>query len=215
MPEAWPGDVVEPMSKMRQLISDHMVMSRRTSAHVTSFFEIDLTRVARIRATKRAEFEAHDRPEADVPAVHHPGGRRRRSRRIRSLNASVAGNNVIYRKQYNIGIAVALDWGLIVPVIKHAEDLSLVGLDAGAERPRCAGRTSACSPRKCRTARSRSRTRACSARSWARRSSTSRRWRSWASARSRSVPRCSPGRTARTRSRFGPARTSRSRSITG
>ena len=58
MPEPWAGDVVEPMSKMRALISEHMVASRHTSAHVTSFIEIDFTRVARIRAKKRAEFEA-------------------------------------------------------------------------------------------------------------------------------------------------------------
>ncbi|MFL5463548.1 MAG: biotin/lipoyl-containing protein, partial [Gemmatimonadaceae bacterium] len=58
LPEPWPGDVIEPMSKMRALISEHMVASRHTSAHVTSFIEIDFTRVARIRAKKRAEFEA-------------------------------------------------------------------------------------------------------------------------------------------------------------
>ena len=58
LPEPWPGDRVEAMSKMRGLISDHMIASRRTSAHVTSFMEMDLTRVARIRAQKRAEFEA-------------------------------------------------------------------------------------------------------------------------------------------------------------
>ena len=55
--EAWPGDVVEPMSKMRQLISEHMVASRHTSAHVSSFFEVDFTHIARIRAKFRAEFE--------------------------------------------------------------------------------------------------------------------------------------------------------------
>src|SRR5579864_7369587 len=57
LPDAWPGDVVEPMSKMRSLISEHMVLSRRTSAHVTSVFEIDYTRVARIRAAHRVAFE--------------------------------------------------------------------------------------------------------------------------------------------------------------
>jgi 2-oxoglutarate dehydrogenase E2 component (dihydrolipoamide succinyltransferase) len=127
MPEPWPGDVVEPMSKMRQLISDHMVVSRRTSAHVTSVFEVDLTRIARIRAKRRAEFEAASGSrlsylpfviKATVDGL----------RQFPAMNASVAGTNVIYRKQYNIGIAVALDWGLIVPVIKHADDLSLVGL---------------------------------------------------------------------------------------
>jgi pyruvate dehydrogenase E2 component (dihydrolipoamide acetyltransferase) len=127
LPEAWAGDVVEPMTKMRALISDHMVLSRRTSAHVTSVFEIDLTRIAKIRAKKRAEFEAASGQrlsylpfiiKATVDGL----------RQFPALNASVAGADVIYRKQYNIGIAVALDWGLIVPVIKHADELSLVGI---------------------------------------------------------------------------------------
>jgi 2-oxoglutarate dehydrogenase E2 component (dihydrolipoamide succinyltransferase) len=127
LPVAWPGDVVEPMTKMRALISDHMVLSRRTSAHVTSVFEVDLTRIARIRAKKRAEFEAATGErlsylpfiiKATVDGL----------RQFPALNASVAGTDVIYRKQYNIGIAVALEWGLIVPVIKHADELSLVGI---------------------------------------------------------------------------------------
>ena len=134
MPEPWAGDVVEPMSKMRALISEHMVASRHTSAHVTSFIEIDFTRVARIRAKKNAEFEA-------------PGARGTRAdgqkltympfiikavtqglQAFPVMNSSVAGTNVIYRKQINIGVAVALEWGLIVPVIKHADDLSLSGI---------------------------------------------------------------------------------------
>jgi 2-oxoglutarate dehydrogenase E2 component (dihydrolipoamide succinyltransferase) len=57
LPEPWPGDVVEPMTKMRALISEHMVASRHTSAHVSTFFEVDFTRIARIRAKNRAEFE--------------------------------------------------------------------------------------------------------------------------------------------------------------
>ena len=127
VPEPWPGDVVEPMTKMRALISEHMVASRRTSAHVTSFNEIDFTRVARIRARRRAEFEASSGQKltympfiikATVDAL----------KAFPVVNASVAGNSIIYRKQYNIGVAVALDWGLIVPVIKRAEDLSLSGL---------------------------------------------------------------------------------------
>ncbi|HEU4748532.1 MAG TPA: dihydrolipoamide acetyltransferase family protein [Gemmatimonadaceae bacterium] len=126
-PEPWAGDVVEPMSKMRALISDHMVASRRTSAHVTSFFEVDLTRVARIRAKKRAEFEAG----TGLKLTYMPFIIKAVTEGLRTfpiLNSSVAGTNVIYRKQINIGVAVALDWGLIVPVIKRADDLSLSGI---------------------------------------------------------------------------------------
>jgi pyruvate dehydrogenase E2 component (dihydrolipoamide acetyltransferase) len=125
--EPWPGDVVEQMSKIRQLTSDHMVLARRHAAHVTSFFEIDLTRVARIRQKARAEFEQRTGQKLTyLPFIikvvidalkQHP-----------VLNAAHTGNRVVYRKQYNVGIAVALDWGLIVPVIKHADDLSLSGL---------------------------------------------------------------------------------------
>jgi pyruvate dehydrogenase E2 component (dihydrolipoamide acetyltransferase) len=125
--EAWPGDVVEPMSKIRQLTSDHMVVARRHAAHVTSFFEIDLTRVSRLRQKARAEFEQRTGQKLTyLPFVikvvvdalkRHP-----------VLNAAHTGNRIVYRKQYNVGIAVALDWGLIVPVIKHADDLSLSGL---------------------------------------------------------------------------------------
>ena len=127
VPEAWPGDQVEPMTQIRRLTSDHMVAARRTAAHVTSFFEIDLTRIARVRAKARAEFEAKTGQKLTfLPFIikvvvdglkQHP-----------VLNAAVAGTNIIYRKQYNIGIAVALDWGLIVPVIKNADDLSITGL---------------------------------------------------------------------------------------
>jgi pyruvate dehydrogenase E2 component (dihydrolipoamide acetyltransferase) len=126
--QAWPGDVVEPMSKIRRLTSDHMSQARRVAAHVTSFFEVDLTRVARIRAGMRKEFEAQTGQKLTylpfiVQAViaqlkRHP-----------MMNAAVNGTDMIYRKQYNIGIAVALDpTGLIVPVVKRADDLSLGGL---------------------------------------------------------------------------------------
>ena len=127
VPEAWPGDQVEPMTQIRRLTSDHMVAARRTAAHVTSFFEIDLTRIARVRSKARAEFESKTGQKLTfLPFIikvvvdglkQHP-----------VLNAAVAGTNIIYRKQYNIGIAVALDWGLIVPVIKNADDLSITGL---------------------------------------------------------------------------------------
>ncbi len=127
LPEPWPGDKVEPMSKMRQLISEHMVMSRHTSAHVSSFFEIDFTRIARIRAKHRAEFERTTGEKLTyLPFIIKAVVDGLRAYPI--LNAAVRGNEVIYRKPVNVGIAVALDWGLIVPVIKNADNLSLTGL---------------------------------------------------------------------------------------
>jgi pyruvate dehydrogenase E2 component (dihydrolipoyllysine-residue acetyltransferase) len=126
-PEPWPGDHVEPMTRMRALISDHMVASRRTSAHVTSFMEIDLTRVARIRARKRAEFEAATGQKLTyMPFIIASVVQGLKAFPI--VNSSVAGRNIIYRRPINIGVAVALDWGLIVPVIKNAENLSLAGI---------------------------------------------------------------------------------------
>jgi 2-oxoglutarate dehydrogenase E2 component (dihydrolipoamide succinyltransferase) len=127
MPEAWPGDVVEPMSRIRALTAEHMSLSRRTNAHVTSFFEVDLTRVSRIRAMMRGEFEKQSGQKLTyLPFILTAVTAALKQFPI--LNAAVAGSNIIYRKQYNLGIAVALDWGLIVPVIKRADELSLVGL---------------------------------------------------------------------------------------
>ncbi len=126
--QPWAGDVVEPMTKIRRLTADHMAQARRVAAHVTSFFEVDLTRVARIRAGMRKDFETQTGQKLTylpfiVQAViaqlkRHP-----------VMNAAAGGTDIIYRKQYNIGIAVALDpTGLIVPVVKRADDLSLGGL---------------------------------------------------------------------------------------
>jgi pyruvate dehydrogenase E2 component (dihydrolipoamide acetyltransferase) len=127
LPEPWVGDIVEPMSRIRALTAEHMSLSRRTNAHVTSFFEVDLTRVARIRAKLRADFEKQSGEKLTylpfiLTAVTSA------LKQFPILNAVVSGSNIIYRKQYNLGIAVALDWGLIVPVIKRADELSLVGL---------------------------------------------------------------------------------------
>jgi pyruvate dehydrogenase E2 component (dihydrolipoamide acetyltransferase) len=126
-PEPWPGDKVEAMSKIRALTSEHMVASRRTHAHVTSFFEVDLTRIARIRQKNRAAFEAQTGQKLTfLPFIIRTVVETLKQFPV--LNATVSGGNIIYRKQYNVGIAVALDWGLIVPVIKRADDLSLSGL---------------------------------------------------------------------------------------
>jgi 2-oxoglutarate dehydrogenase E2 component (dihydrolipoamide succinyltransferase) len=126
-PEVYPGDVVEPMSVMRQRIMEHMVLSRRTSAHVTSFMEIDFTRVARIRQKHRAEFlERSGQKLTYMPFIIKAVVDGLKAYPV--MNSSVSGTSVIYRKEYNIGVAVALDWGLIVPVLKHADDLSLTGI---------------------------------------------------------------------------------------
>jgi 2-oxoglutarate dehydrogenase E2 component (dihydrolipoamide succinyltransferase) len=124
----WAGDVVEPMTKLRRLTSEHMALARRVAAHVTTFHEIDLTRVARVRAAMRGAFEAQTGEKLTyMPFVLQAVVMTLKRHAI--LNAAVNGNDLIYRKRYNIGIAVALEpAGLIVPVIKHAEDLSLSGL---------------------------------------------------------------------------------------
>jgi pyruvate dehydrogenase E2 component (dihydrolipoamide acetyltransferase) len=129
---AWPGDVVEPMSKLRKLTFDHMAIAKRVAAHVTTVWEIDLTRVARVRAAIRAEFEsASGQKLTYLPFILHAVVAT--LKRHPSLNSTTNGADVIYRKRYNIGLAVALDpTGLIVPVIKHAEDLSLTGLAKAA-----------------------------------------------------------------------------------
>jgi 2-oxoglutarate dehydrogenase E2 component (dihydrolipoamide succinyltransferase) len=115
------------MSQIRRLTSDHMVAARRTAAHVTSFFEIDLTRVARLRARARADVEASTGQKLTfLPFIIKVVVEALRQFPV--LNAAVAGTNIIYRNPINVGIAVALDWGLIVPVIKNADDLSITGL---------------------------------------------------------------------------------------
>ena len=127
VPEPWPGDVVEPMSRMRALISEHMVMARRTAAHVTSFMEVDLTRIARIRAARKEEFRAQTGQNLTyLPFIIQSAISGLKAFPV--MNSSVAGTSIIYRKQYNVGIAVALDWGLLVPVIRNADNLSLSGI---------------------------------------------------------------------------------------
>ncbi len=128
MPQPWAGDTVEPMSKMRRLTSEHMTRARREAAHVTSFFEVDLTRVSRIRSGMRKEFEAQSGQKLTyLPFILQAVTQQLKRHPV--LNASVAGGDIIFRKQINLGIAVALDpTGLIVPVVKRADELSLTGL---------------------------------------------------------------------------------------
>ena len=128
VPAFKPGDNVEvvPMSVMRRKIAEHMVLSRRTSAHVHSVFEVDYTRVAKIRAARKADYERQGVKltymsflmKATVDAL----------KAVPVINTSIDGDNIVYKKNINLGIAVALDWGLIVPVIRHAEEKSMLGL---------------------------------------------------------------------------------------
>ncbi len=123
--EAWEGDTVEPWSRIRKLTADHMVMSRRVSAHVNSFFEIDFTRIAQLRARKKKEYA--DRGVNLTFLAFITKAIAENLRKHPGINAAVSGEATIYRRDVNIGIAVALDWGLIVPVVKHADELSLLG----------------------------------------------------------------------------------------
>jgi pyruvate dehydrogenase E2 component (dihydrolipoamide acetyltransferase) len=129
---AWPGDTVEPMSKIRRLTADHMRQAKQVAAHVTSFFEIDLTRIARLRQATRAEFEKETGQKLTfLPFIIRAVIENLRRHPV--LNATVSGTDVILRKRYNIGIAVALEpTGLIVPVLKGADGLNLTGLTRGA-----------------------------------------------------------------------------------
>ena len=124
--EAWPGDRVEPMSKIRKITADHMIQSRRTSAHVTSYFEVDYSRIAELRAKNKASYAERGANLTFLAFIAKACAEQLRAHPI--VNAAVSGDTVIYRRDINIGIAVALEWGLIVPVIKHADELSLMGL---------------------------------------------------------------------------------------
>ncbi|GAB1341069.1 dihydrolipoamide acetyltransferase family protein [Gemmatimonas sp.] len=146
LPTPWAGDVVEPMSKIRKLTSDHMATAIRVAAHVTTFWEIDLTRVARIRAAMRRDFEAQSGQKLTyMPFILQAVSAQLKRHPL--INAAVAGNDIIYRKQINLGIAVALEpTGLIVPVLKRADELSLTGLSRGVNDLAARARSKKLSP---------------------------------------------------------------------
>ena len=124
--EPWPGDRVEPFSKIRKITADHMIMSRRVSAHVTSFFEVDYSRVAELRRKQKAASAERGMNLTYLAFIAKACAENLRKHPV--VNAAVSGDNIIYRRDVNIGIAVALEWGLIVPVVKRADELSLSGL---------------------------------------------------------------------------------------
>jgi pyruvate dehydrogenase E2 component (dihydrolipoamide acetyltransferase) len=130
-PKPQVGDRVEQMSVMRKKIAEHMVLSRRTSAHVTTVYEIDMTRIARLRDQHRdAFYERTGTKLTFMPFIFEAVNKALRKYPI--FNAQVSGEQIIYKQDINLGMAVALDWGLIVPVIKRADDLSISGLARAA-----------------------------------------------------------------------------------
>ena len=116
-PPAAPGaDQVQPMSVMRKRIAEHLIASRRTSAHVHSVFEVSFARVARVREAKKSEQENAGAKISYMSFIIKAAADALRA--VPVVNASIDGDNVVYHRDVNIGVAVALDWGLIVPVIK-------------------------------------------------------------------------------------------------
>jgi 2-oxoglutarate dehydrogenase E2 component (dihydrolipoamide succinyltransferase) len=125
----YPGDLV-PMSNMRKLIAKHMIESRRTSAHVHCMYEVDFTRIVNLRNKLKAGFEQrHGARLTFMPFFVRAAVMALQQWPI--INANIDGDNIRYHRQINMGIAVALDWGLIVPVLKNAGDLNFLGLQRG------------------------------------------------------------------------------------
>ncbi|HTW58843.1 MAG TPA: 2-oxoglutarate dehydrogenase, E2 component, dihydrolipoamide succinyltransferase [Terriglobales bacterium] len=129
IPAPFPGDLV-PMTKMRHLIAKHMVESRRISAHVHCMYEVDFTRIVNVRGKQKNGFEQRH----GVRLTFMPFFVRAAIMALQQwpiINASIEGENIRYHRNINVGIAVALDWGLIVPVLKNAGDLNFLGLQRG------------------------------------------------------------------------------------
>ena len=133
IPAFKPGDKVEivPMTIMRKKIAEHMVLSAHTSPHVYSVYEVDFHRLSKLRDKKKGEYEKNGAKlsftaliaKATVDAI----------RAFPIVNASIDGDNIVYKKDINLGIAVALDQGLLVPVIRNADERNLLGLSRAIE----------------------------------------------------------------------------------
>lgn len=127
MPGAAASHKVEPMSMMRQKIAEHMVFSKRTSAHVTTVHKVDMTNISKIRNKMKATFQAqYGFGLTFLPFVSRACIAALREFPI--VNASIDGTNIVYHRDINLGIAVALEGGLIVPVIRNADEKNIVGL---------------------------------------------------------------------------------------
>jgi 2-oxoglutarate dehydrogenase E2 component (dihydrolipoamide succinyltransferase) len=115
------------MTPMRKAIAEHMILSRRTSAHVSTVFEVDMTSIVQLREKHKESFEARE----GIKLTYTPFLVKALVDTVREfpvLNCSVSGDNIVYKREVNVGIAVALDTGLIVPVVKQAHLKSLTGL---------------------------------------------------------------------------------------
>ncbi len=120
-------DEVVAMTRIRRITAENMILSKRTSAHVTTVFHIDYTNIARLRAKHKDDFLAKN----GVKLTYLPFIFRSVIQAIPQfpqVNASIDGDNIVYHKDVHLGMAVALDWGLIVPVIKNADEKSILGL---------------------------------------------------------------------------------------
>ena len=128
-PAPMSGELV-PMSKMRSIIAQRMVESKQTSAHVHTVFKVDMTRIVKLREKEKGKYEQRN----GVKLTYMPFITRAAIGALRKhpiVNAAVEGSNIRYNKNINIGIAVALEWGLIVPVIKHCEEKNFLGIARG------------------------------------------------------------------------------------
>ncbi|MFT5694282.1 MAG: 2-oxoglutarate dehydrogenase E2 component (dihydrolipoamide succinyltransferase) [Myxococcota bacterium] len=126
------GDRVIPMSRLRKLVADHMVYSKRTSPHVGTVTEIDMTAVVELRKANKAKFEANHRISLTfLPFIIHSVVRALRENP--ALNASVIEDTIVEKRAINIGIAVETEKGLVVPVIREADRLSLAGMAAAID----------------------------------------------------------------------------------
>jgi pyruvate dehydrogenase E2 component (dihydrolipoamide acetyltransferase) len=144
---------IEPMSTMRIKIAEHMVLSKRTSPHVTTVHRVDMTKVAKLRDRYKDQFKSNYGfsltylpfiARASVAAL----------RQFPLLNASLDGNNIVYHNEINIGIAVALENGLIVPVIRSADEKNILGLQRSIVDLAARARSRSSSPMKWSAARS-------------------------------------------------------------
>jgi pyruvate dehydrogenase E2 component (dihydrolipoamide acetyltransferase) len=141
--ELAPPEVV-PMSVMRKRIAEHMILSRRTSAHVYSVFEINYSKVDEIRTARRADYEERGVKLTFTSFIAKVAIDCLRRHKV--INASIDGDNILYKREINLGIAVALENGLIVPVIKRADELNVLGLSRAIADAADRARTKRLSP---------------------------------------------------------------------